>query len=35
MRPIVSRTTTPVRFDFQNALVLLIGWVVALAVTWT
>jgi hypothetical protein len=23
------------RLDFENGLVLLIGWVVALAVTWT
>jgi hypothetical protein len=35
MRPTVSRTATPARFDFENGLVLLIGWVVALAVTWT
>ena len=26
---------THARLDFENGLVLLIGWVVALAVTWT
>jgi hypothetical protein len=26
---------TRARLDFENGLVLLIGWVVALAVTWT
>jgi hypothetical protein len=35
MRAPVSRPTTRVRLDFETGLVLLIGWVVALAVTWT
>lgn len=36
MRPMVSRSATRRgRLDFENGLVLLIGWVVALAVTWT
>jgi hypothetical protein len=34
MRAPVSRPTSA-RLDFENGLVLLIGWVVALAVTWT
>jgi hypothetical protein len=35
MRGVVSRTSIRSRLDFENGLVLLIGWVVALAVTWT
>lgn len=34
MRDPISRPTKA-RLDFENGLVLLIGWVVALAVTWT
>jgi hypothetical protein len=34
MRASTSRPTLA-RLDFENGLVLLIGWVVALAVTWT
>ena len=35
MRAPVSRPATRTGLDFENGLVLLIGWVVALAVTWT
>ncbi len=35
MRPVVSRALRRSRLDFENGLVLVIGWVVALAVTWT
>jgi len=35
MRSMVSRAATRGRLDFESGLVLLIGWVVALAVTWT
>ena len=31
MRALVSRS----RLDLENSLVLVIGWIVALAVTWT
>jgi|GEM_PF-3419037 hypothetical protein len=35
MRSMVSPRTTLGRRDFENAVVLLIGWAVAFAVTWT
>ena len=35
MRALVYRESSRSRFDFENCLVLAIGWVVALAVTWT
>jgi len=35
MRSPISRPTSRGRLDFENGLVLLIGWVIALAVTWT
>ena len=35
MRAIVARGSSRSRLEFENALVLVIGWVVALAVTWT
>jgi len=35
MRAPVSRPTARAKLDFENGLVLLIGWIVALAVTWT
>jgi hypothetical protein len=35
MRTIMFRTATRSRLDFENGLVLLVGWMVALAVTWT
>jgi len=35
MRFLISRPTIPGRLDFENGMVLLIGWIVALAVTWT
>jgi len=38
MRPIAlpsSRTSGRIWLDFENGLVLMIGWMVALAVTWT
>ncbi len=39
MQPVTSprsrRPTRLSRLDFENGLVLVIGWVVALAVTWT
>jgi hypothetical protein len=34
-RPTVPRVTPGRRVDFENGLVLLIGWIVAFAVTWT
>jgi hypothetical protein len=34
-RPFVSRVSSRSRLHFENGLVLLVGWVVALAVTWT
>lgn len=35
MPAIVTRRPGLSRLDLENALVLVIGWVVALAVTWT
>jgi hypothetical protein len=35
MRPIGSQAAGHSKLDFENGLVLLIGWFVALAVTWT
>jgi hypothetical protein len=35
MRYVISRTSGRGRLDFEHGLVLVIGWVVALAVTWT
>jgi hypothetical protein len=35
MRALISRGSSRSRLDFENGLVLVIGWVVALAVTWT
>jgi hypothetical protein len=35
MHPKTSHAGTRSRLDFENGFVLLIGWVVALAVTWT
>lgn len=38
MRPVLSplpRAARLARLDFENGLVLVVGWVVALAVTWT
>ncbi len=35
MRAMVSRVSGLSRLNFENGLVLVIGWVVALAVTWT
>jgi hypothetical protein len=38
MRPVtspISRSSRLGRLDYENGLVLVIGWVVALAVTWT
>ena len=35
MRAPVCRPATRAGPDFENGLVLLIGWVIALAVTWT
>jgi hypothetical protein len=35
MRAVVSRVASRSRLDFENGLVLVVGWVVALAVTWT
>ena len=34
-RSSLSRTAVGGRVDFENGLVLLIGWIVALVVTWT
>ena len=35
MRAVVCLALRRNRLDFQHGLVLVIGWVVALAVTWT
>jgi len=35
MRAIIARGSSRSHLDFENGLVLVIGWVVALAVTWT
>jgi hypothetical protein len=35
MRPTASHAATRSKLDFENGFVLLIGWVVALTVTWT
>ncbi len=35
MRAMVSQGSGLSRLNFENGLVLVIGWVVALAVTWT
>lgn len=35
MRALLSRESSRSRLDFEHGLVLVIGWVVALAVTWT
>jgi hypothetical protein len=35
MRYVISRTSSCGPLDFEHGLVLVIGWVVALAVTWT
>jgi len=35
MRPKASRAATRSKLDFETGFVLLIGWAVALAVTWT
>jgi len=35
MRAVVSRVSSRSRLDFENGMVLVVGWLVALAVTWT
>jgi hypothetical protein len=35
MRAVVSRFASRTRFDLENGMVLVLGWLVALAVTWT
>jgi len=35
MRPKASHAATHSKLDFENGFVLLIGWAVALVVTWT
>ncbi len=35
MRALLSRRSSRSRPDFENGLVLVVGWMIALAVTWT
>jgi hypothetical protein len=35
LRPFVSCVSSRTQLDFENGFVLVVGWVVAFAVTWT